>query len=72
MTLQNQLIAEVLAYQRAAARVLTADTVKGRAEEAARLKELDLTIYAFVGRLAETNPNFDRTRFISVAKGRTS
>ena len=62
-----QLIAEVLAYQRTAATVLTPDTVKGRAEEQARLKELDLTTYAFAGKLAETSPNFDRQRFIDAA-----
>ncbi len=65
-----QLIAETLAYQRVAARLLPGDTVKGRAETEARLKELDLTIYAFAGKLAETNPNFDRDRFIDVATGK--
>ncbi len=70
MTKQHfQLIAEVLAYQRCAAKMLTADTVKGRAEEAARLKELDLTTYAFAWKLAETNPNFERGQFINIAKG---
>ncbi len=65
-----QLIAETLAYQRAAARILPPDTVKGRAESEARLKELDLTTYAFAGKLAATNPNFDRDRFIDVATGK--
>jgi hypothetical protein len=70
MTRQHfQLIAEVLAYQRVAARILTADTAKGRIEEQARLLELDLTTYAFAGKLAETNPDFDRERFVDAAMG---
>ena len=60
-----QLIAEVLAYQRTAVRVLA----KGKEAEY-RLKELDLTTYAFTDKLAATNPNFDRDRFIDVATGK--
>ncbi len=59
-----QMIAEVLAYQRAAVNVLA----KGKEAEH-RLKELDLTTYAFAGKLATTNPNFDRQRFLDVATG---
>ncbi len=71
MTRQHfQLIAEVLAHRGMAVRMLAKDTVKGRAEEAARLVENDLTIIEFATELAHTNPNFDRQRFIDVATGK--
>ena len=62
-----EMIAEILNYERAAARLTTKDTVAGRAERDARLKALDLTAYAFAGKLAETNELFDRDRFLSAA-----
>ena len=65
MTRQHfNLIAEVLAYQRRAARTLA----KGKELEH-REKELDLTTYMFANKLTETNERFDRDRFIQAAKG---
>ena len=63
----SQHIAEVLVYQRTAVKVLATDTIKGRALEAAALHELDLTTYAFAGKLAETNRQFNRDRFLTAA-----
>ncbi len=65
-----ELIAEVLAYRRAAVGMLAKDTVKGIAAEAAALAELDQVMWALAGKLAETNPLFDRDRFINAAEGK--
>ena len=64
-----QLIAEILAYRRMAVGILAKDTVKGRAAEAAALAVLDQIMWAFAGKLADTNPLFDRDRFINTAGG---
>ena len=64
-----ELIAETIAYRRAAVQILANDTVKGRAAESAALAELDQLTYAFAGNLAKTNPRFDRDRFIYAAAG---
>ena len=65
-----ELIAETLAYRRMAVRVLAKNTVKGRAAEAAALAELDQVMWSLAGKLAETNPLFDRDRFVKAAGGK--
>jgi hypothetical protein len=63
MTRQHfQLIAEVLAQEAMAARVLD----RGEAAE----EQMRIVTANFAGRLAQTNPNFDQQRFIDVASGR--
>ena len=64
-----ELIAEVLAYRRAAVRMLAEDTQRGRAAERAKIDILQITTYAFADALATTNPRFDRDRFINAATG---
>ena len=65
-----QLIADVLAHRGMAIRMLAKDTVKGREAETARLAENNLTIIEFASELAHTNPNFDKDRFLTAAKGK--
>lgn len=63
MTRQHfELIAEVLAQESMAARVL------GRGEAAER--QMRIVTANFAGRLAATNPNFDKERFIAAATGK--
>ena len=62
-----ELIAQVIDYRRAAISVLGKDTVKGRAESDAALRELDFVAWGMAGKLAETNPRFDRARFLAAA-----
>ena len=56
-----QLIAEVLAHEAMAARMLD----RGEAAE----NQVRILTSAFVGRLRNTNDNFDEQRFIDVATG---
>ena len=62
-----ELIAEVIAYRRAAVQMLADDTVKGRAAETTALQELNFVSWGFAHALADTNPRFDRERFLEAA-----